>query len=43
MGDKALAIETARKAGVPTVPGSDGVLENVNEAIKVAESIGYPF
>ena len=42
MGDKALAIESARKAGVPTVPGSDGVLENVKEAVKVAESIGYP-
>ncbi len=42
MGDKALAIESMRKVGVPTVPGSDGVLDNVKEAIKVAESIGYP-
>lgn len=42
MGDKALAIETARKAGVPTVPGSDGVIPTAEEAVKVAESIGYP-
>jgi acetyl-CoA carboxylase, biotin carboxylase subunit len=42
MGDKAMAIETMRKAGVPTVPGSDGVIDNALEAVKVAESIGYP-
>jgi acetyl-CoA carboxylase biotin carboxylase subunit len=42
MGDKALAIETVRKVGVPTVPGSDGVIDDVIEAVKVAESIGYP-
>ncbi len=42
MGDKAVAIETMRKVGVPTVPGSDGVIDNVKEAVKVAESIGYP-
>ena len=42
MGDKAVAIETMRKIGVPTVPGSDGVIDNVKEAVKVAESIGYP-
>ncbi|MCB1120041.1 MAG: acetyl-CoA carboxylase biotin carboxylase subunit [Verrucomicrobiae bacterium] len=42
MGDKAMAIETVRKAGVPTVPGSDGVVEDVKEAVKIAESIGYP-
>ncbi|MCZ6672149.1 MAG: acetyl-CoA carboxylase biotin carboxylase subunit [Verrucomicrobia bacterium] len=42
MGDKALAIESFRKVGVPTVPGSDGVVKSVSEAVKVAESIGYP-
>ena len=42
MGDKALAIETARNAGVPVVPGSDGVIDTAEEAVKIAESIGYP-
>lgn len=42
MGDKVLAKEVARKAGVPLVPGSDGALENIPDAIKVAERIGYP-
>ncbi len=42
MGDKALAIETVRKAGVPTVPGSEGVLDSVKEGLKAAEAIGYP-
>ena len=42
MGNKARAIDTMNKAGVPTVPGSDGVLNSVNEAKKVASKIGYP-
>lgn len=42
MGDKALAKETMRKAGVPVVPGSDGVISDVNEAKKVAGEVGYP-
>lgn len=42
MGDKAQAIETMKKAGVPTVPGSDGLLNDVDEAKKVAADIGYP-
>ena len=42
MGDKALAIETVRKAGVPTVPGSDGVVDSVKEGLKAAEAIRYP-
>lgn len=42
MGDKALAIETVRKAGVPTVPGSEGVVDSVNEGLKAAEAIRYP-
>ncbi|MBI3585631.1 MAG: acetyl-CoA carboxylase biotin carboxylase subunit [Ignavibacteriales bacterium] len=42
MGDKALAKETMRKAGVPVVPGSDGVISDVNEAKKIAGDVGYP-
>jgi len=44
MGDKVSAIEAMKKAGVPTVPGSDGPLpEDDNEALhKVAQRIGYP-
>ncbi|MCB9850023.1 MAG: acetyl-CoA carboxylase biotin carboxylase subunit [Phycisphaerales bacterium] len=42
LGDKAAARTLAKKAKVPTVPGSDGVLENDEEAIKVAKKIGYP-
>ncbi len=42
MGDKALAKETMRKAGVPVVPGSDGVITDFNEAKKIAGEIGYP-
>ena len=42
MGDKAIAKDTVRKAGVITVPGSDGPIENETEAVKVARKIGYP-
>lgn len=42
MGDKATARETMRKAGVPTVPGSEGLIETTEEAIKVAHEIGFP-
>ncbi len=42
MGDKATAKETMKKAGVPTVPGSGGILENVEEGKKLAKKIGYP-
>jgi acetyl-CoA carboxylase, biotin carboxylase subunit len=42
MGDKAVARETARKAGVPITPGSNGVVETDQEALKVARQIGYP-
>jgi acetyl-CoA carboxylase, biotin carboxylase subunit len=42
MGDKALAKETMRKAGVPVVPGSDGVVKTVGAALEVAKAIGYP-
>jgi acetyl-CoA carboxylase biotin carboxylase subunit len=42
MGDKASARRLATEAGVPTVPGSDGVLENPEDALAVAEGIGFP-
>ncbi|UUV22730.1 acetyl-CoA carboxylase biotin carboxylase subunit [Flavobacterium sp. CBA20B-1] len=42
MGDKATAKETMKAAGVPTVPGSDGLLESLEHAKKVAKEIGYP-
>jgi len=42
MGDKAQARACAMKAGVPTVPGSDGVVENLSAAIKAADLVGYP-
>nr|ASZ00182.1 biotin carboxylase subunit 1 [California macrophylla] len=42
MGDKSTARETMKNAGVPTVPGSDGLLQSTEEAIKLAEEIGYP-
>src|SRR5690625_1156412 len=42
MGIKDVARQTMKEAGVPIVPGSDGVLENEQEAIKIAEEIGYP-
>ena len=42
MGDKAVARQTAAKAKVPTVPGSDGPVDNQREAIKEAQRIGFP-
>ena len=42
MGDKITAKETMKKAGVPTVPGSDGLLGSDSEAVKLAGEIGYP-
>jgi acetyl-CoA carboxylase, biotin carboxylase subunit len=42
MGDKAEAKKFMREAGVPVTPGSDGIIENEEEAIKVAKTIGYP-
>jgi acetyl-CoA carboxylase biotin carboxylase subunit len=42
MGDKATAKETMKKAGVPTVPGSEGLLKDVEHAKKTALKIGYP-
>lgn len=42
MGDKAQAIKTALAAGVPTIPGSNGPVASVNEAVEVASRTGYP-
>lgn len=43
MGDKVSAKDAMKKAGVPTVPGSDGPLpEDEEEAIKIAREVGYP-
>ncbi len=42
MGDKSTAKETMERVGVPTVPGSKGLLSNVEEAYQMAGEIGYP-
>lgn len=42
MGDKASAKATMKAAGVPTIPGSDGLIEDLKQAKKVAKEIGYP-
>ena len=42
MGDKATAKDSMRKANVPVVPGSDGLLESLDHALREADQIGYP-
>ena len=42
MGDKSNAKDTMKKAGVPTIPGSEGLLSSVAEGQKIAKKIGYP-
>jgi acetyl-CoA carboxylase biotin carboxylase subunit len=43
MGDKAAAKETMKKAGVPTIPGSDGLIKDFTECTKLASDVvGYP-
>ncbi|MCL2077740.1 MAG: acetyl-CoA carboxylase biotin carboxylase subunit [Oscillospiraceae bacterium] len=42
MGDKANAKETMRKAGVPVIPGSEGAIDSLEEAKKIAKKMGYP-
>ncbi|WP_175991081.1 acetyl-CoA carboxylase biotin carboxylase subunit [Bacillus sp. Marseille-Q1617] len=42
MGTKDVARETMREAGVPIVPGSKGIVKDADEAVKLAESMGYP-
>src|ERR1051325_4630393 len=41
MGDKVKAREVVKTAGVPVVPGSDGILRSEEEVLKTAEAIGY--
>ena len=42
MGDKASAKATMKKAGVPTIPGSGGIVDSLEDAQKIAQKIGYP-
>ncbi|MGR3812393.1 acetyl-CoA carboxylase biotin carboxylase subunit [Jiulongibacter sp. NS-SX5] len=42
MGDKATAKDTMKKAGVPVIPGSEGLLDSVEQGQKLAKEIGYP-
>lgn len=42
MGDKSTAKETMKNAGVPTIPGSEGLLSDIEEAKSIASEIGYP-
>lgn len=42
MGDKAVAKQTMKEAGVPVIPGSDGLVEDIEQAMMIARDIGYP-
>jgi acetyl-CoA carboxylase, biotin carboxylase subunit len=42
MGDKSSAKATMKKAGVPTIPGSEGLLKSIEEGIKIANKVKYP-
>ena len=42
MGDKSTAKDTMKKAGVPTIPGSEGLLSNMEEGMEIAKAIKYP-
>ncbi len=42
MGDKSSAKSTMKAAGVPTIPGSDGLVANLKEALSAAQVVGYP-
>ena len=42
MGDKAKARETAKKAGVPVLPGSDGIVTEESSALEIARELGFP-
>ena len=42
MGDKSSAKETMKKAKVPIIPGSNGILDSLDQASKLAKKIGYP-
>ena len=42
MGDKITAKDTMKKAGIPTIPGSDGLIKNIEEGKRIGKRIGYP-
>jgi acetyl-CoA carboxylase biotin carboxylase subunit len=42
MGDKATARKLAQEAGVPTVPGTPGTIQDIDEALRLVEEIGFP-
>ncbi|MBG9793540.1 acetyl-CoA carboxylase [Paenibacillus dendritiformis] len=42
MGDKSVAKQTMKDAGVPVIPGSDGLVEDLEQALMIARDIGYP-
>jgi acetyl-CoA carboxylase, biotin carboxylase subunit len=42
MGDKAMARKIAAEAGVPIIPGSEGVVETEEDALRIAEQLGFP-
>ena len=42
LGDKAFAKKTMSEAGVPVIPGSNGPVKDIDEAVKISEEIGYP-
>jgi acetyl-CoA carboxylase biotin carboxylase subunit len=42
MGDKVLARQTAKAAGLPTIPGSEGLIESPDEAARLADDYGFP-
>lgn len=42
MGDKAVAKQTMKDANVPVIPGSDGLIQDLDEAVLIAREIGYP-
>ncbi|MGV3487622.1 MAG: biotin carboxylase N-terminal domain-containing protein, partial [Tuberibacillus sp.] len=42
MGIKDVAKSTMKEAGVPVVPGSEGIVESIEDALEIAETIGYP-
>jgi len=42
MGDKSVAKQTMKDADVPVIPGSDGLVEDMEDAVRIARQIGYP-
>ncbi|MCJ8011187.1 acetyl-CoA carboxylase biotin carboxylase subunit [Paenibacillus sp. KQZ6P-2] len=42
MGDKSVAKQTMKSAGVPVIPGSDGLVEDLDQAVMIGRDIGYP-